>query len=159
MFIHFTWLVLFLWLHFLFQWFWFLSITERPEFVLLKATVKTIWLRQNQKGLKLAKIKPLLEKRQPKGIKTATSYVELRLTLMKHTDFHILNVWMYVHYSIIKGLLCADVPWGPHSWRLTRFLKHEVSKSTVSTLQDPALPQAECHRYPFVHMGKKRQSN
>ena len=25
-------------------------------------------------------------------------------------------------------------------------------------LKDHALPQAECHRYPFLHMGKVKQS-
>ena len=123
MFIHFTWPVPFFWLHFLFQWFWFLSITERPEFVLWKASVKKIWLQQNQKSLKkLAKIKQVLGKPQLRGIKIATSYVELTLTLMKHTDFKVLNVWMYTTVLHV---------WGPHSWRLTRLLKHEVRDPRV----------------------------
>ena len=144
MFIHFTWLVLFLWLHFLFQWFWFLSITERPEFVLLKATVKKIWLRQNQKGLKLANIKPLLEKPQPKDIKTATSYVELRLPWW---NILIFTYWMYeftLQYykrSFVRRLTIRSTQLTPNTvfetWSILEYCVNTAGSRTPPSRMSP----------------------
>ena len=65
MFTHSTWLVVFFWSHFWFQWFWFLSIIEVSEFF-LRATLITInkWLqklRSERKGLRLT-VKPIKKK-------------------------------------------------------------------------------------------------
>ena len=53
-FTHFTWLVVFFWSHFLFQWFWFLSIIEVSK-VFLRTTSMTInkWVQKDRKGSRL----------------------------------------------------------------------------------------------------------
>ena len=114
MFTHSTWLVVFFSSHFLFQWFWFLSIIEVSEFF-LRATSITInkWLQKERKGLRL-RVKPIKKKSLsrssfgsqlcvPKKHQAKFSY-ELKSQEGRWGSHA--SHWYFLHYFLKSSRLC-----------------------------------------------------
>ena len=157
MFTHSTWLVVFFWSHFWFQWFWFLSIIEVSEFF-LRATLITInkWLqklRSERKGLRLT-VKPIKKKSLSRS-SFGSHYGCLKSTKRKFSYELKSRVgrwgphaphWYFLHYFLKSSRLCdaqinlcfsitkcCTIVGGAYAWRrvFSEFLRCLTSRPFV----------------------------